>query len=72
MQEKYAEKLEKQYEKEEKTKASFKAFKRYFTKFLDSTPSILRKKMLLPKINFQRNRFGRRTSLAFGCAEQKD
>lgn len=49
MQKKYAVKLEKQYEKEAKTKASFKAFERYFTNFLDSTPSIVRKK-LLPKI----------------------
>ena len=49
MQEKYAAKLEKQYEKEAKTKASFKAFERYFTNFLDNTPSIIRKK-LLPKI----------------------
>lgn len=51
MQEKYAEKLNRQYEKEDKTKASFKAFHRYFTKFLDSTPSIARK-MLLPKVVF--------------------
>lgn len=51
MQEKYADKLEEQYEKEDKTKASFKAFNRYFRNFLDSTPSILRKKML-PKIIF--------------------
>lgn len=54
MQEKYAEKLEKQYAKEEKTKASFKAFHRYFTAFLDSTPSLIRKK-LLPKIIFKIN-----------------
>ena len=51
MQTKYAEKLEKQYAKEETTKASFKAFERYFTAFLDSVPSILRKK-LLPKLIF--------------------
>ena len=50
MQEKYADKLEKQYEKEEKTKASFKAFNRYFRNFLDSTPSILRKKMFCRKL----------------------
>lgn len=52
MQAKYAEKLEKQYEKEEKTKASFKAFHRYFRNFLDSTPSLVRKK-LLPKLVFK-------------------
>lgn len=51
MQDKYSVKLEKQYEKEEKTKASFKAFERYFTKFLDSTPAILRK-VMLPKLVF--------------------
>lgn len=51
MQKKYAEKLSKQYEKEDKTKASFKAFERYFTAFLDSVPSILRKS-LLPRIIF--------------------
>jgi hypothetical protein len=51
MQEKYREKLEKQYAKEEKIKASFKAFHRYFSDFLESTPVIARK-MLLPKIQF--------------------
>lgn len=51
MQEKYAVKMAAQYEKEEKTKASFKAFDRYFTAFLDSTPAIIRKK-LLPKVIF--------------------
>ncbi len=51
MQKNYAEKLSKQYEKEDKTKASFKAFERYFTAFLDSVPSILRKS-LLPRIIF--------------------
>lgn len=55
MQEKYAEKLEKQYEKEEKTKASFKAFNRYFTNFFDSTPAILRKKILPGKVLFKIN-----------------
>jgi UDP-MurNAc hydroxylase len=52
MQEKYAAKIEKQYEKEAKTKASFKAFERYFKGFLDSAPALLRKK-LLPKIIFK-------------------
>jgi len=51
MQEKYAVKLDKQYEKEAKTKASFKAFERYFTAFFNSVPSILRKRFL-PKIIF--------------------
>ncbi len=51
MEQKYAAKLQKQYEKEENTKASFKAFKRYFTKFLDSTPFVIRK-MLLPRLIF--------------------
>jgi UDP-MurNAc hydroxylase len=55
MQEKYSEKLNKQYEKEEKTKASFKAFNRYFTNFLDSTPSIIRKKILPEKVLFKVN-----------------
>ena len=54
MQVKYADKLEKQYDKEEKTKASFKAFDRYFRGFLDSTPGIVRKKML-PKMIFKVN-----------------
>jgi Predicted Zn-dependent hydrolases of the beta-lactamase fold len=53
MQEKYAEKLAAQYEKEEKTKASFKAFKRYFTNFFDSTPALIRKKLLPGKLLFR-------------------
>ena len=52
MQAKYAEKLEKQYEKEDNTKASFKAFDRYFRNFLDSTPALIRKK-LFPKVIFR-------------------
>jgi UDP-MurNAc hydroxylase len=54
MQIKYSEKLEKQYEKEESTRASFKAFDRYFRGFLDSTPSLARKK-LLPRLIFRVN-----------------
>ncbi len=53
MQEKYAEKLNEQYEKEEKAKASFKAFNRYFTNFFDSTPSILTQKNAARKTSFQ-------------------
>ena len=52
MQGKYAVKLDNQYEKEAKTKANFKAFERYFTNFFNSTPSIIRKK-LLPKLIFR-------------------
>lgn len=52
MLEKYTEKLEKQYDREEKTKGSFKAFSKYFTEFLDSSPMILRK-ALYPKVLFK-------------------
>jgi len=49
---KYADKLDKQYEKEARTKADFKAFQRYFTGFLASTPFVLRK-TALPKVLFR-------------------
>ncbi|MCU0240629.1 MAG: MBL fold metallo-hydrolase, partial [Pyrinomonadaceae bacterium] len=53
---KYADKLNKYYEKEEKTKADFKAFERYFSQFLNATPFLLRKKML-PKVLFKTSDF---------------
>lgn len=49
---KYEDKLNKQYEKEALTKADFKAFERYFSGFLASTPFVLRK-ILLPKVLFK-------------------
>lgn len=52
MQAKYADKYNKQYEKEAETKGNFKLFTRYFTRFLDSVPSIVRKKFL-PKVIFR-------------------
>jgi UDP-MurNAc hydroxylase len=52
MAEKYADKLEKQYAKEEQYKASFKAFERYFNGFLASTTFALRKKVL-PRVLFK-------------------
>lgn len=52
MQRKYADKYNKQYELEAETKGNFKLFTRYFTKFLDSVPAIVRKKFL-PKILFR-------------------
>jgi UDP-MurNAc hydroxylase len=52
MQEKYREKLEKQYDREDKTKASFKAFEKYFSDFLASSPFFLRK-ALYPRVLFK-------------------
>lgn len=52
MREKYSEKLEKQYDREDKTKASFKAFEKYFSEFLASSPFFLRK-ALYPKVLFK-------------------
>lgn len=49
---KYADKLEKQYEKEVQFKSSFKAFERYFTAFLDATPLVIRK-AFLPRTLFR-------------------
>ncbi len=51
MREKYADKYNKQYELEANTEGNFKLFTRYFTKFLDSVPSLVRKK-ILPQILF--------------------
>ncbi len=48
---KYADKLEKQYEKEESFRSSFAAFQRYFSAFLRSTPFVIRK--ILPKVLFK-------------------
>lgn len=52
MAQKYETKLEAQYEKERGYKSDFKAFKRYFDKFLSSTPFPMRK-LLLPKVLFK-------------------
>lgn len=52
---KYADKLEKQYEKEARTKADYKAFERYFTKLLASTPMLIRK--MLPRLLFKTSDF---------------
>ena len=52
MADKYADKLEKQYAKEEQYKASFKAFERYFAGFLDSIIFPIRK-MMLPRVLFK-------------------
>jgi len=49
---KYADKLNKQYAKEEQYKSSFAAFERYFSGFLRSTPLVMRK-ALLPKVLFK-------------------
>lgn len=52
MSDKYADKLEKQYAKEEQYKASFKAFERYFTGFLNALMFPIRKTML-PRVLFK-------------------
>lgn len=52
MAEKYADKLDKQYAKEEQYKASFKAFERYFKGFLNSTTFLIRK-TLMPRVLFK-------------------
>ncbi|MFN0140974.1 MAG: MBL fold metallo-hydrolase [Pyrinomonadaceae bacterium] len=52
MAEKYADKLDKQYAKEEQYKASFNAFERYFRGFLNSTTFLIRK-TLLPRVLFK-------------------
>lgn len=56
MAQKYEPKLEAQYEKEAGHKSDFKAFKRYFDKFLDATPLPFRK-LLLPKVLFKTKDF---------------
>lgn len=50
--EKYSDKLEAQYKKEAATKASFKAFERYFAEFLKATPRMIRKR-IMPKMIFR-------------------
>ena len=45
---KYRPKLEAQYAKEEKAKANFRAFERYFNKMMAAMPKLLRRKLMKP------------------------
>ncbi|MGB7069795.1 MAG: MBL fold metallo-hydrolase [Pyrinomonadaceae bacterium] len=70
MAEKYESSLTKQYEKESRTKADFKAFERYFTRFLASTPFILRK-FMLPKIIFKTSDIDGEKFFLLDCSDKK-
>ena len=70
MSEKYDGKLQEYYEKEAQTKADFKAFERYFTKFLAASPSVLRKN-LLPKVLFKTSDFDGEKFFLLDCPNKR-